>query len=299
MRGDEVEHAPHVAITATPWPGSVAVYSSSTDEGYGLNRLVEASSIIGVTETPMFAARPALKDHGPALRVKVFGGTLFSAPWADVLNGANLAVIGDGSSDNWELFQFADATLVDEDTYELTLRLRGQLGSDGIMPVDWPVGSHFVLLNGVPEQIELASSERGLSRHYQIGPAARNYDDPSYLHLQAAFQGIGLRPYSPCHLNALGDAGSDIAVSWVRRTRVDGDSWESVEVPLGEAAESYLLRVMDGVTVLREVTLGAAEWTYLAADQAADGVVAPFQIAVAQISNRFGPGVFEEVEVAN
>ncbi len=299
MRGDEVEHAPHVAITATPWPGPVAVYSSATDDGYGLNRLVEASSIIGVTETSMAAALPALKDRGAALRVKVFGGNLSSVGWADVLNGANLAAIGDGTSDNWELFQFADATLVAPDTYDLTLRLRGQAGSDGIMPMEWPVGSQFVLLNGVPEQIELATSERGLSRHYRVGPAARSYDDPSYVHMQAAFQGIGLRPYSPCHLNALGGVGADIAVSWVRRTRIDGDSWESVEVPLGETGESYLVRVMDGVTVLREDTVGAEAWTYLAVDQAADGVVAPFQIAVAQISNRFGPGVFEQIEVAS
>lgn len=299
MRGDEVEHAPHVAVTATPWPGPVAIYSSSTDEGYGLNRLIEAPSIIGVTETPLIAACPALADHGPALRVKIFGGALSSAPWADVLNGANLAAIGDGSGENWELFQFADATLVAKDTYDLTLRLRGQLGSDGIMPAEWPVGSHFVLLNGGPEQIELATSERGLSRHYRVGPAARSYDDPAYVHHQAAFQGIGLRPYSPCHLKAVGDIGSDIGISWVRRTRIDGDSWQSAEVPLGEFAESYLVRVMDGETVLREVTVGAANWTYLAADQASDFVAAPFQIAVAQISDRFGAGVFEIIEVAS
>jgi len=299
MRGDEVEHAPHVAITATPWPGPVAIYSSSTDEGYDLNRVVEASSIIGVTETPMMAARPGLKDNGPALRVKVFGGTLSSANWANVLNGANLAAIGDGSSGNWELFQFADANLVAKDTYDLTLRLRGQLGSDGIMPQEWPVGSQFVFLNGVPEQIDIATSERGLARHYRIGPAARNYDDPSYVHLQEAFQGIGLRPYSPCHLLAVGEAGSDINVTWVRRTRIDGDSWESVEVPLGESGESYRVRVMVGATVVREATVGGANWTYLATDQALDGISAPFQIAVAQISNRFGAGVFEVFEISS
>ena len=297
MRGDEVAHAPHVAVTATPWPGTVAVYSSSTDQGYGLNRLLEISSVIGQTETPLFAARPGLKDRGPALRVKVYGGTLESVAWEDLLNGANLAAIGDGSSDNWELFQFADATLVEEDTYDLTLRLRGQAGSDGIMPADWPIGSQFVLLNGVPEQIELASSERGLSRHYRIGPAARGYDDPSYVHQQQAFQGIGLRPYAPCHLRTDGDPGSDIGISWIRRTRIDGDSWESVEVPLGEASERYVLRIMDGVTVVREMTLTTTQWTYSAANQSSDGVTAPFQIAVAQISDSFGHGVFEQIEI--
>ncbi len=298
IRGDEVEHAPHLAVTATPWPGSVAVYSSATDQGYDLNKLVQASSVIGETRTPLFAARPGLKDHGPALRVKVYGGTLSSAEWQDVLNGANLAAIGDGSSGNWELIQFANATLVDQDTYDLSLRLRGQLGSDGLMPDSWPVGSQFVLLNGVPGQIDLPSSARGLSRHYRIGPAARGYDDPSYVHQQHAFDGIGLRPYSPCHLRHQGALGEDVALSWVRRTRIDGDSWQSADVPLGEATESYLLRVMDGTAVLREVTLSAPQWTYSVADQNSDGAVAPVQIAVAQISERFGPGLFETIEIA-
>ncbi|KPU84597.1 hypothetical protein JI58_02515 [Marinosulfonomonas sp. PRT-SC04] len=299
MSGEEVEHAPHLAVTATPWPGPVAVYKSASDEGYALNRLIDASSIIGITQTDLYAAQPALKDTGPALRVKVFGGSLSSVSWVDVLNGANLVAIGDGSSDNWELFQFANADLVAENTYDLTLRLRGQAGSDGIMPMQWPVGSQIVVLNGVPKQIDLSSSERGLSRHYLIGPSGRGYDDPSFVHLEAAFQGIGLRPYSPCHLKVLGAIGADIDMSWVRRTRVDGDSWESVEVPLGETGESYLLRVMDGATVLRETTTVEPNWTYSVADQALDGVTAPFQIAVAQISNRFGPGVFEQIEVSS
>jgi hypothetical protein len=165
------------------------------------------------------------------------------------------------------------------------------------MPPDWPTGSRFVLLNGVPEQIDLASSARGLSRHYRVGPAARGYDDPSFVHQQHAFQGVGLRPYSPCHLRISGGLAEDIDISWIRRTRIDGDSWQSVEVPLGEVSESYLLRIMGGVSVLREVMLTSPHWTYSAADQASDAVTVPFQIAVAQVSDSFGPGLFETIEV--
>jgi len=66
---------------------------------------------------------------------------------------------------------------------------------------------------------------------------------------------------------------------------------------LGEAGESYMVRVMDGVTVLRETTVSTPEWTYLAADQTADAISTPFQIAVSQISDRFGPGLFEQIEI--
>ncbi len=297
LSGEEVPHAPHLAVMAEPWPGSVAAYASATDAGYELNTLLAARSVMGVTESPLFAARPALYDHGPALRVRLSAGTLESVSTFDMLNGANVAVIGDGSVDNWEVFQFATATLIEPNVYDLSLRLRGQAGSDALMPASWPTGSTFVLLDGAARQIDLALSSRGLSRHYRIGPAARPYDDPVYVHEQHAFDGIGLRPYAPAHLTAERDGAGDLAVSWVRRTRIDGDSWQSAEVPLGEDVESYLLRVMDGATIKREVTLATPAWTYPAAMQASDGLSPPFTIAVAQISASFGPGLFRQITV--
>ena len=66
-------------------------------------------------------------------------------------------------------------------------------------------------------------------------------------------------------------------------------------MPLGEAYEAYLLRVMQGGALLREASVGAPGWVYSAADQAADGVAVPFDIEVAQISERFGPGHFARI----
>ncbi len=297
LTGSEVAHAPHLAVVADPWPGSVAAYASASDSGYELNTLLAARATIGVTESPLYAARPGLYDNGAPLRVRLSAGTLSSVSTLEMLNGANAAVIGDGSVDNWEVFQFANATLVEAGVYDLSLRLRGQAGSDALMPATWPVGSTFVLLDGAPRQIELALSSRGLSRHYRIGPAARPYDDPVYLHEQHAFAGIGLRPYAPVHLRAARDGAGDLQVSWIRRTRIDGDSWQSAEVPLGEEAESYLVRVMDGATIRREVTVASPAWTYTAAMQAVDGLSPPFDIAVAQVSASFGPGLFRSLTV--
>ncbi len=297
LTGDEVAHAPHLAVVADPWPGSVAAYASASDSAYELNTLLAARAVVGVTESPLFAVQPGLYDRGPALRVRLSAGTLSSVSTLEMLNGANAAVIGDGSVDNWEVFQFAEATLVADGVYDLSLRLRGQAGSDGLMPAAWPVGSSFVLLDGAVRQIELALASRGLSRHYRIGPAARPYDDPVYVHQQHAFDGIGLRPYAPVHLRAVRDGAGDLAVSWIRRTRIDGDSWQSAEVPLGEESERYLLRVTNGAGIAREVTLSAPNWTYTAVDQAADGVVAPFTVEVAQVSASFGPGLFRRLTV--
>ena len=290
LRGDEVPHAPHLAVTATPWPGSVAVYRSAVDSDYALNAIVANRSIMGVTQTPLSAARPGLIDAGPVLEVKLTSGSLQSVSREALLNGANLAAIGDGSADRWELFQFEEAQLVAPMTYWLTGRLRGQAGSDGLMPEVWPAGSRFVLMNGTPQQLELSPHLRRVAQHYRIGPARRPVDDSSYLHQVHAFDGNGLRPYSPCHLRAEAGASGDITLSWIRRTRIDGDAWEGPEVPLGEESERYLLRVYEGNEQRREVLLDTPRWTYSTAARAADGVSGAFDVRVAQISATYGAG---------
>ncbi|MFN4204204.1 MAG: glycoside hydrolase TIM-barrel-like domain-containing protein [Tabrizicola sp.] len=297
LTGEEVAHAPHVAVAAKPWPGAVAVWSSSEDAGYEVNRLIKASAIVGVTESPLPAHRPGLWDNGPPLRVRLVGGELVSASVTSVLNGANAMAIGDGSPANWEIFQFRNVQLVAPDTYELSCRLRGQLGTDGVMPGVWPVGSSVVLLDLAVTQIDLAASARGLARFYRIGIAARGYDDPNVVSRVQAFNGMGLRPYPVAHLR-YADQSGDFRFTWKRRTRIDGDSWQSAEVPLGEELEAYVVRITQAAAIVAEYVVSLPEFTYTAAMRAGDGVTGAFDVSVAQVSQRFGPGPFRQVGVA-
>jgi hypothetical protein len=290
MSGTEVEHAPHLGVAAVPWPGAVAAWASPTQDGFALVGQTEGPMVLGITQTPMAAAPAGRWDRGAPLRVRFDLGDLSSVDQASVLSGANLAAIGDGTPAGWEVFQFATATLVAPATYDLSMRLRGQAGSDGTMPSVWPAGSQVVLITSALRQIDLPVSARGLSRNYRIGRAAAGYDATTIATRTDAFDGIGLRPYRPCHLRALKQAG-DLRFSWIRRTRIDGDSWQSVEVPLGEDSESYLLRLRQGATTLREVAVSSPAWTWTAAAQAADGAIAgPVTAEVRQVSQRFGPG---------
>jgi hypothetical protein len=159
------------------------------------------------------------------------------------------------------------------------------------------VGAWVVAIGPALAQIEVPEAARGLARHYRIGPALRALDDPSFVHRVEAFAGNGLRPYAPVHLRARAEPGA-LALGWVRRSRVGGDTWDAFEVPLGEEAERYLLRVIDGAgAVRREVVLSAPDWAYPDALRDGDGVSAPYRVAVAQISGRFGAGPFTEIEI--
>ena len=295
LTGDEVPHAPHLAVTANPWPGSVALYASDEDSNYALNSLVTARTPVGVLETPLFPAHAGRIDRGPAVQVRMLGGSLESISDLALFNGGNLCAIGDGTPDGWELIQFRDADLVDIDTYLLSHRLRGQVGTERAEA--WPQGSYLVRLNGTAKQIELSKAKRGLARYYRIGPAGRPVDDPSFSAVRLAFDGLGLRPLSPVHLRLAAGAGGDLSLSWIRRTRIDGDRWDTADVPLGEDREEYLVRVVQQNAVIRQVTTTAPVWTYSAANQAADALSGHYEIQVAQVSARFGPGCFARIEV--
>ena len=192
------------------------------------------------------------------------------------------------------MIQFEEAELVAPDTYLLRRRLRGQAGTDGIMPDEWPAGSVFVLLDETPQQITLPLALRDEARHYRYGPAAKVLDHPSYTQVEVAVRGAGLRPYNPCHLQ-FAVSGSDIYLSWIRRTRLDGDSWSAPEVPLGEESERYLVRILEGGSLLREVTVDSLSWRYTAADQIADGWSGAGLVEVAQISASYGAGPYARI----
>lgn len=297
LRGDEVPHAPYLATTAHPWPGSVAAYQSGSDANYQLNKILPIRATIGVTETELPAARAGLLDRGTGLQVRLTSGALESVDQTSLLGGANLAAIGDGLADNWEVLQFGQADLVAPNTYWLADRLRGQAGTDALIPPAWPVGSRFVLLNGVPSQLALSPNLRRIVQHYRIGPAQRSYDDPSYIHVTKAFDGNGLRPFRPCHLRVKPTQGG-LALSWTRRTRIDGDDWDGFDVPLGEEAEQYLVRVLHNGHVIREATTSSQAWIYDDSLRLADGLTGEFLVSVAQISASYGAGPAASLRVA-
>src|SRR5690606_10053008 len=78
------------------------------------------------------------------------------------------------------------------------------------------------------------------------------------------------------------DAAGDLAISWIRRGRIDADSWLAEEIPLGEETEAYRIAVLSeaGGTV-RMAPVSAPSWTYTQQQMAADFGAIPESITVA------------------
>ena len=299
ITGEEVPHAPHLAVLGQPWPGRVSVWRGPAEGGdFALNTTLEQNAAIGLTETPLARRRPSLWQRDQALVLRMPSWLeLESRSELQVLEGANLLALGAG--EDWELLQFTEADLLAPGLWQLTGLIRGQRGTEALMPDNWPIGTLAVPITPAVRQVDLPLSLRSQLKRWRIGPATLAVDDPAVIEREAAFAGVGLRPFAPAHLRARRlSPGGDVALSWIRRTRIGGDGWEDFEVPLGEENERYLVRVLDTEGVIREAQVSEPAWTYTAAQQAQDGLVGGFTVTVAQISGLFGPGPAASVGVS-
>jgi hypothetical protein len=297
LRGDEIPHAPHLAVAGAPWPGSVAVYGAAQDSDYALQDIIRDPASMGETLTPLARGRAGLWDRQAGFDLRLVSGALGSVTAEAVLAGGNLLAIGDGTPDTWEVLQFREATPLGGGSFRLHGLLRGQAGSRGIMPDVWPTGSKVVVLDGRIAQLVLPSSARGQERHFRYGPAKRPLGDASFRYAIAAFQGNGLRPYPVAHLRLRAVAGG-LDVAWIRCSRIDGDIWAEGDIPLGETTEAYQIRVIRDGIIRRSAQVTGPFWHYPANQITADHGGAAYRIAVAQISDRFGPGPFTSRIVA-
>jgi hypothetical protein len=289
LRGDEAAHAPYLAASGDPWPGGVNVYSSRTDAGYTLATTLDAPATLGQLDTALPFAPIGAEQRGVSIEVTLVSGDLYSVDEAAFLSGANLAAIGSGAADGWELIQFRKAEPLGGRRYRLSGFLRGQAGTDWTQAGAWPKGSYFVLVDGALDQLDLPAESLNLPMYLRSGPAGRPYDDRSYSTEEVTFVGRGLAPYRPCHL-ACTRLGGDHHLSWVRRTRIGGDDWSREDVPLAETIEAYVLRVFAQGSLVREERLTEPQFTYTSAQRSSDGVVGGYRIEVAQISDLFGAG---------
>ncbi len=283
-----------IAATADPWPGSLVLLESS---GSGFTAIAEINSpaIIGETRQD-FPAGPLYRfDKANQLHIYLPRGALHSISKAELLNGGNIAAIGDNQS-GWEIIQFQDVLQLSAHEFILTGMLRGQAGSNSEMPALRPSGARFILLDAAVIQIPATTGDIGRERLLRLGPSGLDHGDSTFVDMKVTSKGLGYRPYSPVHLSAvrMNDA---IDLRWQRRTRIDGDGWQQVQVPLGEEIENYQIDILSGQAVVRSMNSTATSVEYTNAQRLEDfGSPLPgeLQWRVAQISTIFGAGAFME-----
>ncbi len=297
LSGSASPDAGYVAAARIPWPGSVAFYRSPETSGFTLAAVVQRPATIGLTLDPLMPGPEGRIDQAARIRVRLDAGTLASTTRIAMLSGANGAAVRT-TSGAWEVIQFERAELVAERTYELSLLLRGQAGTEAAIATPAPAGARFVLLDAAITPVPLASDDVGLPLNWRYGPGHLEIGHDDFVGAMHAFSGVGHRPFSPVHVRAH-RIGNDLIVTWVRRTRYGGDSWSVTEVPLEEDAELYEVDVLDGAALIRTIRSSVPTITYTAAEQAADfGSPQPaIHVRIHQISATWGRGTARDALV--
>jgi hypothetical protein len=292
ISGSEPEHAPRIAAFARPWPGAVAVALGSPATGFLPRQALEQAAVMGELLMPLPAGPPWRLDRASRPTVRLFGGGLASVPLGAMLNGANVAAIGSAES-GFEIVQFRLAELIEADTWRLSELLRGQAGTGDVAAAGHAAGTRFLLIDAAVTPLALSIAEAGLGLVARCGAADTVYDPEDFVDVPVPAATRGRTCLAPVQLRVRRDAGGDIVVSWVRQTRIGGDAWEPVEVPLGESHEAYRIDILDGATIVRSAETTAPAYTYGVVDQAADfgGPPAAIGLRVRQMSATLGAGL--------
>jgi hypothetical protein len=249
-------------------------------------KIAKASSVLADVVDPF------IWDEGNTVTVQMIDGSdsLISATEAEVLNGANMAILGD------ELIQWKTATFISTGKYQLSGLLRGRKGSE------WATGSHAIGDYFIPIStdnvnfVEFPVDDLNVPYWYR----AQSSGTPEVSEKQVFTNTIrNMKPLSPQHVAATRDGSGNITITWIRRTRIGGEWTDGGDAPLGETTEAYEVDVYDGSTVVRTLEVTEESATYTAAQQTMDfgSPQSSIDVIVYQISSVVDRGFETEATV--
>ncbi|AMJ59238.1 baseplate multidomain protein megatron [Bosea sp. PAMC 26642] len=279
-----------LAAFASPWPGALAVWQADDAGVFSPLSLIEAPSIVGETLTALPPGPLWRSDRHATLDVRLRGGVLSSVPPEAELGGANALALLDADG-TVEIVTASRVELIGERIFRLSGFVRGIGGSEAAASRTLPAGSRVVVLDGAAVPLTSDVSDLGMVRRYRIGPVQSDIGDPTMAEVEASVTGAALVPFAPVRPQARRTVAG-IELRWIRRTRIDGDSWDIADVPLGEDSERYVVGVLNGTEPLRQAETAAPSWLYPAALELADfgAPQADIDLVIAQISVVAGRG---------
>jgi hypothetical protein len=269
---------------STPWPGGVTLYSGADEDSAEARLRLTQAARTGVLLADLPAGPEGRWRRDAVLRLRLNDGALESRSRLAVLAGANRLAVE--TSEGWEVLGFEAAQLEPDGAWTLTGLLRG-LG--GAPSSGAPLGASVVILDQALGVLPVNEAERGAEISVIAVPDGARRSDTRARRLTAIYEGRDLRPLSPVHVR-LTEAADAITLSWIRRTRMGGDRWQGLDVPLGEALEAYQVELWNaGGDVVGRWTCDAPRLEIARAELPSD--LGGHGFRVCQVSERYGPGL--------
>jgi hypothetical protein len=242
LRTEDANSSFYLAVSGEPDTSSLKTWKGcgiykSLDDGvtYSAFTSFEIPTTIGqVSGTLGDFTSGHIFDETNTIDVVVYNGTLSSATELALLNGANVAVIGN------EIVQFKNAELIALKTYRLSGFLRGQKGTENEIP-NHSADERFIIVNALAwKRPSTTYADLGLARFYKAVTVNGLVTEATPI--QFTNTGNALRPYAPVHLGA-GRNGDGATIKWIRRNKVQGDWIDNSDIPMTELTERYEVEI--------------------------------------------------------
>lgn len=298
---DQNKPISHIAISASPWAGSYNLYSSAEANGFAIRTTISARAVMGVLQNDISISPQGRWDYQNHIIVFLTNGSFTSVTRLGVLNGANVIAL-ESSNGNYELIQFSQADLQPDGSWRLSRLLRAQMGTEAEMLAGSFIGANVILLNQAIYPLELRDGEPGILQNWRVGPAKDQVSASTYTSITHQNNRRSSQLFSPVHLRAEKTSDGNYDVSWIRRGRINSDSWEGADIPLDAQAEQYLLKIFDlEGNLKREVTTLKSGFSYLNQMHNEDFGLenSGFQIEVSQLNDEGLPGTSTRIEILN
>ncbi|WP_310620726.1 baseplate multidomain protein megatron [Flexibacterium corallicola] len=283
---------PMVAVAANPWPGQVDLFRMMGTQSAKAVLSINSPSTFGQTLSDLGAGPLWRWDRSNFVDVELVYGELATLSEAEVLAGENVCAVR-GASGAWELLQFTNAELIGQGTYRLRGFLRGQQGTEKQALAGTPAGADFLLLNENVNALPWSTDMLELEQSLRFVPKGEALDSPFVTDRVFMAEGQALKPLSPVHMKVDQQLADDLLFSWVRRVRLNGDSWVPADLPVHEEQEVYAISIKTQQgAVLRQTQVLEPSFIYSRDAQLEDtgGSEAELVLSLRQLSASVGAG---------
>ncbi len=253
------------------WAGSVIYIANDNDKNFVPLTGISDSATMGIIITDLKHGTSVTFDQSNSVNVILFSGQLYSVTELSLLNGSNLALIGD------ELFQFQNAELIGDSRYRLSRLLRGRHGTERSIQLH-ESGTRFILITPALFAYNITSNMIGRKFYYKAVTSGQHLEEVA--EREFVIQANFLKPLAPVHVNGKRDKQNNLTITWIRRARFDNDWLGFIDVPLDEKEEKYAVEIINKEEVVRIIETSSPSATYSEQQQILDFKEIPKQITI-------------------
>lgn len=290
---DQVGFAGAMCAVGGDWVGGTLWSSPDMGQTWSATNGFTTEATVGYLVSGLITPTTfSLMDKASTLTVELYDGELDSVTELQMLNGANHFAVG--ADGRWEIIAAQTCALQSDGTYLLTNLMRGRFGTERYAAHS--AGDLVVLMDENALQYRtLNTSQIGLSTKYRALANGRVLD--SVADVTYTYAAANLKPLSPVYpAGSKNPSTNDWAITWIRRSRNDGEWRDSVDAGLGETSEAYEVEIYSSgtyQTLKRTITgLTSPTCTYTSAQQTTDfgGVQTQLYVKIYQLSSVVGRG---------